>query len=430
MRAVITYAVVLIIGIRANAQTGKVGINTTMPQAMLHVKDSSVLFTGPNIPPATPGDPPVSGDGARMMWYADKSAFRVGYVNGNHWDKDSVGRNSFAAGQSPKAIGESSVAMGFGTIASATASTATGYKSIASGFASTAMGGSFFFSGNLASGDFSTAMGTETVASGTSSIAMGRGTRASGNHSITMGSGTYAKAYSSLSIGRFNDSINTSSKIAWVATDPVLIIGNGIADYSRSNAFIVTKNARTGINVANGLPGALLHLKAFESNFDMHIKLEDQNSADYAAIVYDGDMKFKNFGANDSYLWRDATNATRMHLTSTGNLSIDGTLSQSSDARLKTNIIPLQNSLQKITSLTGYNYNWIDEGRDKKIQTGILAQEVEKQMPGLVAEDANGNKSVNYNGLIPYLIESVKELKRENEKLKAEMETLRKVIGS
>ena len=31
---------------QVKAQVGKVGINTTSPQAMLHVKDSSVLFTG------------------------------------------------------------------------------------------------------------------------------------------------------------------------------------------------------------------------------------------------------------------------------------------------------------------------------------------------------------------------------------------------
>lgn len=115
-----------------------------------------------------------------------------------------------------------------------------------------------------------------------------------------------------------------------------------------------------------------------------------------------------------------------MFLDTIGNLTIAGVLTQSSDARLKRNIRPLQNSLQKIMSLTGYNYNWIDEARDKKLQTGMLAQEVEKQMPELVAEDADGNKSVNYSALIPYLIESVKELKNENEQLCTEMAELKR----
>lgn len=50
------------------SQTGKVGINTNTPVAMLHVKDSSVVFTG-EVNFSTPGNPPVSGGGARMMWY-------------------------------------------------------------------------------------------------------------------------------------------------------------------------------------------------------------------------------------------------------------------------------------------------------------------------------------------------------------------------
>ncbi|MBK8141179.1 MAG: hypothetical protein IPK57_09235 [Chitinophagaceae bacterium] len=78
---------------------------------MLHVKDSSVVFTGPASLPGTPGNPPVSGSPIRMMWYPDKAAFRVGF-NGNRWQKDSIGNYSVAAGYGPAAIGISSVAIG------------------------------------------------------------------------------------------------------------------------------------------------------------------------------------------------------------------------------------------------------------------------------------------------------------------------------
>jgi len=114
-----------------------------------------------------------------------------------------------------------------------------------------------------------------------------------------------------------------------------------------------------------------------------------------------------------------------MTLTSLGNLFIDGVLTQSSDIRLKKNITPLQNSLDKIALLNGYQYNWIDASRGNALQSGVLAQEVEKQMPELVSTDAEGDKSVNYNGLIPYLIESVKELKQQIQELKKENEILR-----
>ncbi|MBL0009064.1 MAG: hypothetical protein IPP25_18315 [Saprospiraceae bacterium] len=65
------------------SQIGKVGINTTTPAAMLHVMDSSVLFsTTLNTLPGMPGNPPVSGAGIRTFWYPDKAAFRAGRVRG------------------------------------------------------------------------------------------------------------------------------------------------------------------------------------------------------------------------------------------------------------------------------------------------------------------------------------------------------------
>src|SRR6266404_369571 len=63
-----------------NNNAGNVGIGTSNPAARLHVADSSVLFSATGIVPGTPGNPPISGAGRRMMWYAGKAAFRVGYV--------------------------------------------------------------------------------------------------------------------------------------------------------------------------------------------------------------------------------------------------------------------------------------------------------------------------------------------------------------
>jgi hypothetical protein len=48
----------------------------------------------------------------------------------------------------------------------------------------------------------------------------------------------------------------------------------------------------------------------------------------------------------------------------------------------------------------------------------VVAQELEKVLPHLVHEDADGMKSVSYNGLVAYLIEEVKALKSEVEELK------------
>ena len=92
-----------------------------------------------------------------------------------------------------------------------------------------------------------------------------------------------------------------------------------------------------------------------------------------------------------------------------GNAILTGTLTQNSDARLKTNIHPLGNVLSRLTSLNGYSYKWKNEQLDQSTQIGLLAQEVENNFPELVKENDKGVKSVNYSGLIPVLIESIKE---------------------
>lgn len=109
-----------------DAQVGNVGINTTTTQAMLHAKDSSVLFSGAATLPVTPGNPPLSGAGTRLMWYPDKAAFRVGRVTGLNWDKDSIGYYSFAAGYNVIAEGLLSTAIGSSTSATENVSTALG----------------------------------------------------------------------------------------------------------------------------------------------------------------------------------------------------------------------------------------------------------------------------------------------------------------
>ncbi|SRR5258706_10192989 len=98
-----------------------------------------------------------------------------------------------------------------------------------------------------------------------------------------------------------------------------------------------------------------------------------------------------------------------LSLKGDGNATLMGTLTQNSDARLKTNIQPLANVLNRLTSLNGYSYNWKNEQLDQSRQIGLLAQEVENNFPELVKENDKGVKSVNYSGLIPVLIESIKE---------------------
>jgi hypothetical protein len=157
------------------------------------------------------GSPPVSGAGARLMWFPERAAFRVGDVQGAEWDLASIGSSSVAMGRSTTASGERSTAMGWNTTASSFNSTAMGVSTTASGLSSTAMGSSTTASGERAtamghntsaSGQHSTAMGNATTASGGESTAMGFSTTASGLVSTAMGNNTIASGLSSTALGR------------------------------------------------------------------------------------------------------------------------------------------------------------------------------------------------------------------------------------
>jgi hypothetical protein len=129
------------------------------------------------------GTIPITGSGTRMMWYPNKAAFRVGYVDGTQWDNNNIGDYSTAMGYNTTASGAFSTTMGYNTIASGLSSTAIGYNTTASGLSSTAMGFETTASGVYCS----TAMGNNTTASGNYSTAMGRNTTASGAYSTAMG---------------------------------------------------------------------------------------------------------------------------------------------------------------------------------------------------------------------------------------------------
>ena len=70
------------------------------------------------------------------------------------------------------------------------------------------------------------------------------------------------------------------------------------------------------------------------------------------------------------------------------------------------------------------------DDEDQKIEYGVIAQQLEKIFPELVhtADDEMKTKSVNYVGLIAPMIEATKELKAENDALKAEISEIKKDV--
>ncbi|MCB9073342.1 MAG: tail fiber domain-containing protein [Bdellovibrionaceae bacterium] len=86
----------------------------------------------------------------------------------------------------------------------------------------------------------------------------------------------------------------------------------------------------------------------------------------------------------------------------------------SSDIRLKTNVQEIDNSLEKILSLRGVEFDWNEKSQSPGDHAiGVIAQDVEKQFPTAVIEDSNtGYKKVDYAVLVAPVIQAFKELNK------------------
>ena len=202
---------------------------------------------------------------------------------------------------------------------------------------------------------------------------------------------------------------------------------DNIFNNSRTTVMHIQGNGSVGMGVATA--EGRLHIQSNSSTGFPQLKLEETES-EYARIkMANSSASYWDIAGKGSatasaaflnlFYHNGTTGGDKFSLAGTGNLTIAGTLTQNSDARLKTNISTLENSMEKLEQIHGYHYNWRDADRDPLLQTGLMAQEVEKVMPELVITNEAGVKSLNYSGLVPYLLEAIKELKKEVEQLKA-----------
>jgi hypothetical protein len=110
-----------------------------------------------------------------------------------------------------------------------------------------------------------------------------------------------------------------------------------------------------------------------------------------------------------------------------GSLTVAGDVTISSDARLKSNIVALGPTLISLLQLEAKSYTMKNDAEQKQ-KIGLLAQEVQKVFPELVSEDDNGMLAVNYQALVPVLINALKELESETSSLESQMSEFEKII--
>lgn len=139
-----------------------------------------------------------------------------------------------------------------------------------------------------------------------------------------------------------------------------------------------------------------------------------------------GSFTYYTPSSGSGYIWHVNTGAVGS-LTNTGSFWVTGDITAyySSDINLKENIKPIENALEKLKTIDGVTYDWKDEYLAKqtspysrKQDIGVIAQQIEKIMPEIVAIREDGIKAVKYERIVALLIEAVKELSTEIEILK------------
>lgn len=118
--------------------------------------------------------------------------------------------------------------------------------------------------------------------------------------------------------------------------------------------------------------------------------------------------------------------------TTTGGIAVSGAITATgditafytSDETLKTNIANIENPMEKVAQINGVSYNWTDEAQakydhlDDQKEIGVIAQQVEKVLPEMVATRDDGTKAVRYERMCALLIECVKDLQSQIDDLK------------
>lgn len=143
--------------------------------------------------------------------------------------------------------------------------------------------------------------------------------------------------YNGGNVGIGDDTPDYKLDVAGTTYSSNVIVGNNINSYS-INSYLVTSDYYSGLDLSLSYSlrmnspshSALLSLKGDNSSFGswgQHLILENATNADYGGILHDTDgMKFRNFGVNDQFYFRNSNNITIAQIDQAGNTSLDGTL--------------------------------------------------------------------------------------------------------
>ncbi|MDP3704228.1 MAG: tail fiber domain-containing protein [Candidatus Omnitrophota bacterium] len=205
------------------------------------------------------------------------------------------------------------------------------------------------------------------------------------------------------------DSIADDGVISDGEASDVLTINNGLL-YAPTSG---------NVGIGTTAPAAPLHINAPFGLGTSAFRVDIATTLYPGALFIDAGSAFVGIGTTSPAYRLDV--AGQAHATS---------FPTSSDARLKTNIVPLTGALSKLEQIRGVEFDWNATyaalGRASgHREIGVIAQDVEAVFPELITTwGPEGYRAVDYGRLTGVLIEAIKELKAENKALQARIEAL------
>ena len=171
-----------------------------------------------------------------------------------------------------------------------------------------------------------------------------------------------------------------------------------------TDRFVIQNGGNVGIGTNNPT-----HLLSLYGASEASIKF--QNSGATRAYIYanSGELAFNSLTSNPVRFYMN--DVEKMSLTTAGNLTIAGILTESSSIRYKTNVETIKYGLDKVLQLRGVSYDKKESGIK---ELGLIAEEVNEILPDVVIKNEEGQPdSVSYGRIVSVLIEAIKDLKQE-----------------
>ena len=225
-------------------------------------------------------------------------------------------------------------------------------------------------------------------------------------------------------VGIGTTSLSAKLHINFSTYETALRINNTTTDFAGiALSALGTTKSFIGYNAGNALYGGEAGIgMALQSNGNyalyidtlLNIYLGSTISAPTEKLDVNGNARFRSIGSGAS--------AGALHYTSTGVLTTN-----TSDVRLKTNLQPLQNTLNKLLDINIYTFNWINE--TDRVDLGMVAQEVEEIFPSLVFTNfVDGYKGIHYDKFSSILTKAIQEQQAIIEQQATEIEQLKSQI--